>query len=102
MDVAVIHQENLIAGGRQHLHQIADFDICSEDAVAHDELNRERRIFCLKFTHQLDGGICGVTDTEDQLKLRIVLFAVAAEALKDSGIDAPQGLEYRNWWQLAL
>ena len=40
-DVAVVHQQNFVARSGQHLRQIADFDICSQNAIAHDQLNRE-------------------------------------------------------------
>ena len=86
----------------QHLRQIADFDIRSENAIAHDQLNRKVRIFCLKLTHHLDSGIAGIADAEDQLKFGILLFAVAAEALPYFGIDTFQGLEDGNRRELVF
>ena len=57
--------ENFVARCGQHLRQIADFDIRSKNAIAHDQLDRKVRIFCLKLAHNLDGGIGGIADPED-------------------------------------
>ena len=86
----------------QHLRQIADFNICSQDAIAHDQLNQNFGILCLKLTHHLDGRIGGIADPEDQLEFGIVLFAVTAEALPYRGIDTFQRLEDGNGWELAF
>ena len=75
------------------MHEIADFNIRSENAIAHDQLNRKVRIFCLELAHQIDGGISGITDAEDQLKPRIILFAVTAKTLRGLRIDTFQRLK---------
>jgi len=85
-----------VACRRQHLHQIADFEIRSQNAIAHDELNRNARISCLEHTDHLDGAIAGIADPEDDLKLGILLLAVTAKAIPDFEIYIFQGLKDGN------
>ncbi len=86
----------------KHLHKIADFYIGAENAIAHDQLNVSVGILSLQSTHDFDSGIGEITDSEDNLKFRIVLFAVAAKALPYFGIYAFQRFEDRDWWELVV
>ena len=101
-DIAVVHQQEFVARCRQHLRQIADFDIRSQNALANNQFNRKRGIFRLQLAHHIDGRIGGIADPEDQLKLRVVLFAMAAKTLPSLGIETFQRLENRNGRKLAF
>ncbi len=94
-------RRSIVVRHGQHLYQIADFNVRSQNAIADEQFDLPFAIFCLQLSHNFDGGIARIADSEDQLKLGILLLAVTAKTFPDFGIDASQGLEHGNWGELS-
>src|ERR1700688_1530606 len=87
-NVTVVDQKKFMPRRRQHLCQIAEFNVGAEDTAANDEFDGNLGILDLKITHNCDSRIVRIADSEHQLKFGVLLFAVAAKALPYFGIDA--------------
>ena len=92
-DVAVIDEQDFVAGVGEHLRKIADFDICAECAIADDEFYCAVGKLLLQPGDHFASGVGWVADAEDQLEVGVVLLGVAEETLPHLGIGAFERLE---------
>ena len=76
-----------------HLFEIAYLYIGSQNLRAHHQLDLLRGEFFLKLPDTFNRGVCGITDSENDFVFRIVLQAMASEALVDPRICPFQRFE---------
>src|SRR5262249_8854296 len=59
----------------------------------------EARELAAEPAHDVDGGIAGIADAEDELKARIVLSTEAPERLVEPGLHTAEGLQHTDRWR---
>src|SRR5947207_5764953 len=93
-DIAVVHDQVLVSSAWDHLLEVTDFDVGPEYIWANYRLNIAVGKFALQLFHAGQCRIFRIADSENNFVLRIILQAMAAEALVDLGVDSLQRLKY--------
>ncbi len=94
--VAVRDDQEVVAGERHHVHEVAHLAAAAVLAPVDDELQVELRKLALQPVHHLRGGIGRVGHAEHDLEPRIVLVAERAQALVKLVLIAAQRLQDRH------
>ena len=92
-NIAVIHEEMLVAGGLRHVLEIAHLHVRPKHMGTDEQTDRAVRKLLLQLLDTGHSGIGWITDAENNLELGIVLQTVAAEALVNFRICALQRFE---------
>src|SRR6266478_3289586 len=98
-DIAIVHNDVLVPRLRQHLRQVADFDIGAEDFFTQYEPDGNLRELRLQSLYKSNCWIVGVADPEDDFVFGIILQTMAAKALIHLRVGTLEWLENVNWWK---
>ena len=93
-DIAVVDEDVLEAGVREHLDEVGDFAAGAEAVGALDEADVSVWKFDAEAGYLGDGGVFEGAYAEEELEVAgVVLLAVAGEGGVHAGVDAFDGLE---------
>src|ERR1700687_1093114 len=95
-DVAVVYHDVFVPRFRQHLRQVADFDVHAQVFQTEHKPDRNLRKFSLQSLDECNRRIISLADAKDNFVLGIVLQKMTAKAVIHLRISTPERLENRN------